>query len=158
MAEFMSNLPVLSTVLQVVGNASAGAAANASGQFVGAQYDQAAGQALASSQRQAIEERRQTALLQSALRARAGGGSTDPTVVSLAEDIAGQGEYRALSALYQGSDRAAGYRMAADARRSEGSNAETASWLTGAGTMFKAGPTLMQKYAPSNDFAKQGKY
>lgn len=159
MFDFSASLPIAATILQFAGNVAQGKNANNSAQFVAAQLDQAAGQTEASSQRAAQEQLRQADLVQSALRARAGGGSTDPTIVRLSEDIAGQGEYRALTALYEGSERAAGMRDSANARRMEGSSAEKAGWLNAAGTIFKAAPSLKEKYGkggPAYSFSKSG--
>jgi hypothetical protein len=54
----------------------------------------------AMAQREALEERRQGRLALSALMARA--PSSDPGIANLAADIAGESEYRALSAMYSG--------------------------------------------------------
>lgn len=157
--DFTQALPIASTVLQFGGQVAGGIATRNSDKAIAGQLDQAAGQAQASSQRSAIEQERQTALAQSRLRALAGGGASDPTIVDLAQGIAGQGEYQALSALYEGNDRAAGMRFAADTKRAEGANAFTASLINGAGTIFKAAPTLLEKYGKGNpqyDFKKSG--
>lgn len=65
----------------------------------------------AAAQRSALDQRKKTALVQSRLQADAaasGGGATDPTILKLGSDIAGQGEYNALSEIYSGESRATG--------------------------------------------------
>lgn len=64
----------------------------------------------AASQRQAITNSKKADTLlsrQQALAASSGAGPSDPTVLNLMGDVAGQGEYNALSALYQGNAQAA---------------------------------------------------
>jgi hypothetical protein len=94
--------------------------------FEAAQLNQNAGQAIASSQRQALEERRKSALMQSralALAASSGAGTTDPTVVNLISNMAGEGVYRAGVALYEGEDRARAMRLQAEATQYSGNAA-----------------------------------
>lgn len=67
----------------------------------------------ASAQRKALEERRKKDVTLSNLQARAaasggGAGVSDPTVISLATDIEGRGEYGALLEMYTGESRARG--------------------------------------------------
>lgn len=87
------------------------------------QLEQAAGQERASSQRGAIEQRRQARIAQSravALAAASGGSSTDATVVNILGDIGAEGEYRALTELFEGSERAHGLEFDAALRRRSG--------------------------------------
>ena len=75
-----------------------------------------AGQERAASQRDAARERRNQRLLESraqAVAAASGGGASDPTVTKVISDIAGEGTYRALGALYTGEDKARGLEAAA---------------------------------------------
>src|SRR5690348_3482928 len=75
------------------------------------QLDAQAGLERASSQRAAMEEQRQSRLASSrtlALAAASGGAADDPTVANLMAGISGEGEYRALSALYEGDQKALG--------------------------------------------------
>lgn len=91
--------------------------------FEAAQQDQAAGQAIAASQREAEVQRHQANLVKSralALTGASGGAATDPTVVNLISDIAGEGAYRAGVALYQGDEKARQLRMGASANRYQG--------------------------------------
>lgn len=148
------------TVLQGIGMMQAGKAAAAAGQaqqqaknYEAKQAEINAGQERAASQRESIRRRRQETMIQSQLQARAaasGGGATDPTIVTLAEDIAAEGEYSALTALYEGEDRARALESGATLSRYEGGVAAAAgkakqkaytisaigSALTGAGSLY----------------------
>ena len=151
------------SILSFIGNMKAGSAAKTAGQrskaaadYQAVQLDQNAGQAIAASQRAAMDERRRTALLISrgiAVAAASGGGVTDPTVGKLLEDIAGEGAYRASVDLYQGEERARSMRMAADAKRFEGDVAaeggadrESAYTMAGLGGLASSGASLYGKY------------
>lgn len=146
MADPISMTMLASTVLTTVGQIQQGQGANEAAQYQAAQLEQNAGQARASAQRDAIEERRQAALANSRLQALAGGGGLDPTIVHLAQNIAGEGEYRALTALYGGEERARGMETSASARRFEGEQAQRASYFKAAGTIFGASPGLYERY------------
>lgn len=64
-----------------------------------------AGQDRATSQRAANEERRRARLLESrarAVAAKSGAGVSDPTVINLMADLSAEGEYRALTRMYEG--------------------------------------------------------
>lgn len=105
------------------------------------QLDTQAGLERASSQRESIEERRQSRLLSSrglAVAAGSGGGADDPTVVNLLANIEGEGEYRALTALYNGDQRALGLEGEAKARRKEAKNVKTAGLINAASTLIGA--------------------
>lgn len=113
------------------------------------QLDAKAGLERASSQREALEERRQGRLAQSrtlALAAASGGGASDPTVVNLMADLAGEGEYRALTALYNGEEEARGLEAQATARRKEAKAVKTAGYLKAAGTILNAGSSMADRY------------
>ena len=113
------------------------------------QLDEQAGRTRASSQRQAMEERRQARLVASralAVAAASGGGADDPTVVNLIANTEGEGEYRALTALYNGNEDALGMEAQAKAKRREAKNVKTASYLKAAGSIIGAGSTLADRY------------
>ena len=114
----------------VAGNMQAGKEAKkqgervrALGEFEAAQLEQNAGQQIAAAQRAGMEEERKFDLMQSralALAAASGGGASDPTVIKIISDLAGEGAYRKSVALYQGEENARQMRLAAVARRMEG--------------------------------------
>ena len=153
----------IGTILQFIGAMKSGSAAKAAGQrtqvadqYQAQQLEQNAGQAIAASQRAAMDERRKTALLVSrgaAVAAASGGGATDPTVTKLLEDITGEGTYRASVDLYQGEERARAMRMEAQAKRYEGDVAaeggqqrQDAYTTMGIGTAAVGGASLWGKY------------
>lgn len=123
-------MAVAGAVTSVAGGFSAAKAARttaerqqAAAEFEAAQMTQASGQAIASSQREAEEQRRQARLLQSraiALSGASGASVTDPTVLNLIGDISSKGAYRAAVALYQGEDKARQLNTGADAKLYEG--------------------------------------
>lgn len=137
--------------------ALAGSALSAGGSILGAnsqaselrsqadQLDARAGSTRATSQRQAIEERRQGDLVSSralALAA-AGGGADDPSVINDLANISGRGEYSALSDLYNGETSAQSDEAQAAANRRGASAVKTAGVLKAAGTMIGTAPTIL---------------
>jgi hypothetical protein len=109
--------------------AQEGAAVKTAAYYEADQLDQQAGQERAAAQRQAMDSRRQERIIQSNLQAAAaasGGGATDPTIGRLSSDIAVEGQYRALSDLFRGEERARGLENQANARRYEGDIGYTA--------------------------------
>lgn len=139
-------IQIAGTVLGVMGAMKQGKADKGAAEFQAAQYEQQAGQARASGQRSAEEERRKARLVNSTLRARAGGGGSDPTIARLAQDIAGEGEYRALTAMYEGEERARGMETSAMAARKGGANAQQAGYFRGFATVLDRAPSLYEKY------------
>ena len=115
MAAIAGLAPVLSAVGSVVGFMGSIASANAmqaeaqaaqqQAQYK-AKIDQIQGQQqVAAAQRKSQDQKLQTQYAESRLQALAaggGGGADDPTIIKLGQDIAGQGEYNALSSLYTG--------------------------------------------------------
>lgn len=116
------------------------------------QLEAQAGQDRASSQRSAIENRRQSRLLQSralALAAASGGGASDPTVVNILSRLEGEGEYRALVSLYEGEEAARSKLMQAAARRKEAKNVKTAGYLGAGAKILEAGATMYGRFGGS---------
>lgn len=146
MGAFALPIAVASTVLSAVGQQQAGVAARRAANFQAAQLEQNAGQARAAAQREAENERRRAALVGSHLQSLAGGGGLDPTAAKLAADITGEGEYRALNALYGGEEAARTGEMGAAAKRYEGQMAQRAGNLRAIGTILSQGTSLYQKY------------
>lgn len=102
--------------------------------FEAGQYIQQAGQERATAQRQSIEERRAARLAESraiAVAAASGGGASDPTVTKIVGNLAAQGEYNALSALYTGEEAARGLETAAMGSLYEGNNAASSYRIKG---------------------------
>lgn len=144
-----------------IGLAVAGSALSAGSTILGAnseakqlrseaeQIDIQAGKERASSQRASIEERRQAAKVSSralALAAASGAGASDPSVINNIAEIEGEGEYRALTALYNGEETARGQEFEADNRRKEAKNVKKAALVKAAGTILSTGSSLFGKY------------
>lgn len=158
----MAELATIATIVSVgssiasgLGQMQAGKAAKANANFQAAQLEQQAGQEVASAQRVAIEERRRAGIAMSnaqAASAASGGGASDPTVLKITGDIAKQGEYNALSALFEGEEKARGLRLGATTSRMEGKQAakagKTAGFSTIIGGLGSAGMAYA-KYNPS---------
>jgi len=145
-------LGLAGTVLSTVSAVSQGRAANKQAQFEAEQMERNALSERASAQRAAMEERRKSRIMQSRVQALAGGSGMDPGVVNLMENLEGEGEYRALTARYEGEIRARGLTNQAAATRYSGSQAQTAGLLRGAGSLLSGasilsgGTSLYEKY------------
>lgn len=109
-------------------------------------------------QRDAAQQRKQGKLALSRLQAVAGGGGLDAGVVNLAADIAGETEYRALSSLYEGDERAAGLRHAAATKRYEGKQTRTAGMIGAATSVLSDAPGLFEKYGKGGFKGYGGRY
>jgi hypothetical protein len=155
------------TALNVASKVSAGNAASKVGNrradladYEAKQLDYNAGQAIAASQRAAMEEQRNAALVSSralAVAAASGGGASDPTIINALAKIAGEGQYRAMSDLYNGEDKArqlrmsaAGKRYQAGMERGDASSAQGASRFSAMTSALAGGASLYSKYF-SND-------
>lgn len=144
---------VLGAVVSAVGTIAAGAAASrqanaqAAAQEHAAQVaDQKAMQERAVAQHQSFEKRREARFAQSTLLARSaasGASASDPTVISLGENIAERSEYMALTDMYRGEQ----------AGRDQESQAELNRWSAGilrdeadmamTGGFLRAGSTVL---------------
>lgn len=135
-----STLGAIGSVVSGVGTIAAGAAEQQSANFEAAQMEQKAKEEVAASQRDALQKRKEGAILNSraqALAAASGGGAgTDaPTIVKLMGQTAGEADYNAQTAMYGGYSRAAGLRDSAKARRASGQASLLGSVLGGFGSM-----------------------
>jgi hypothetical protein len=141
---------VTGTLLSAGGKVYGAQKSAASADYSAAVLDQQAGQSVASGIQGSINERRKAQYVASAAQARAaasGGGATDPTVVDIIGNIQGEGEYRALTELYQGQDRATSLRARASGLRREASAERTSGWLSGISTVLSGGSSFYDKYA-----------
>lgn len=139
-------LQMAGTVLGAVSAINAGKQQKGAADFQAVQLDQNAGAADASAQRRSNEERRQARLASSRLQALAQGGGGDPTIIDLQEDIAGEGEYRALSALYEGKQQSDGLRNQAAGLRATGRAAQSAGYMNAATTVLSSAGSMYEKY------------
>lgn len=146
MGQLLAFLPALigagGTILQ-------GVKADLAARSQALQLEQSAGQDRATSQRAAIEQRRAARYLQSraqALAAASGAGASDPTVTKIIGDIAGEGEYGALVAMYEGEDAARAKETAAKVARKTGSAMANASYLKAGTTLLSGASSWYDKY------------
>lgn len=141
-------LLIASTVMSTVGTIAQGNAANKQAKFQAAQLEQRAGQERASSQRRAIEERRRAGIINSnaLASAAASGGGTDGSVAKIMGDIAGEGEYRALTRLWEGEESAKGLETQAAAARMQGKSAKKQAMFKAAGTLASGAGSWYDKY------------
>lgn len=161
-----------SAVMQMAGTIGQGNAARATADNQAAQLNQQAGQTRASAQREAENKRRQGEFASSraqAVQAAAGGNPDSFTAVENEKNLVGQGEYGALTAMYNGEERARGMDYAATNKRLEGKAAHDAGVTSGisgfASSMGKAfmpttgssGETMASKYSdPFNNSSNGG--
>lgn len=164
---YSSFIPAAMTMMgafsQANGYSAAGDAARLAGQrkaaldqFSAQQLTVNAGQSIAASQRVAADVNLSTTLTLSHARAMAaasGAGATDPTVVNLVANLAGQGAYKANLALYEGEDKARSLRMqaAADTYQAsldiEAGNDKGSAFDTQAkSSLINGGASLFSKY------------
>lgn len=111
-----------------------------------------AGQERATAQRAAIEERRRAGLLESrarAVAAKSGGGVSDPSVIDLIGDISAEGEYRALTRMYEGETAAQSLELEAKERKRLARAKSISTILSGASTFAgdRVPKTFATKYA-----------
>ena len=121
----MAALAAIGTIMSALGSVAGGIAASNQAEFEAKQLEQKSKEERAASQRDALEARKQSAMVQSrqqAVAASSGGGagSDAPTIMKLMADTAGRGEYQAQSALYGGEQRARGLMDEAKGRRMSG--------------------------------------
>lgn len=146
MAEFMAFAQPVGTILSMYGQVRQGRDAQHAADFQAAQLDRNAGQQRAAAQRSAAEQRRQARIAGSRVAALARGGGGDESVLDLQARIAGEGELRALTALYEGEDRARAMESQAKAQRYQGAIAKQAGNMGALNTAIKFGPGLYEKY------------
>lgn len=150
MGELAIAAQVLGTVISAVGSMQQGRAQQQAANYEASQLEQNAQQERAASQRQAMEQRRQGRLAQSrglALAAASGAGASDPGVLDIMGDIDAEGEYRALTALYEGEERARGRQTQANLRRYEGKAAKRAGNMQAMSTVLSSGgKTLYDRF------------
>ncbi len=146
-------LTVASTGLQAVSTLQAGKAEQQAGrdrqaalEHQAAQARQNAGQERAAAQRGAIEQRRQGRFLSSRALARSaasGAGAGDPTVENILGDIGAEGEFRALTELFVGEERARSLEHQADIKVFEGDQERRAGDIARGASRFGALTTVL---------------
>lgn len=152
----MAGLETLATVaglagsaVSAVGSLAAGQAAEEQAQFRAKQLEQQAQEERAAAQREAFKVRRREQLMQSRLQAvsaASGAGAADPTVIGLAEDIAGEGEEQALMQFALGENRARGREDQAAAARASGAASRQGAMFSAIGGLLNSGASLYTRY------------
>lgn len=119
------------------------------------QVSQEAGQSVASGIQAAIADRRRATYVASNARARtaaSGLTTTGTSAIANVGQIRGEGEYRALTDLYQGADRASELNFRATQLRTQGDNAVASSVLSGATSFYdKYAADSLKKDAQTSD-------
>lgn len=143
-------LDVFGRLFSAFGSLQSGSDEKAAADFQAAQLRQNAGQALASSQREAITVQQQADLVASralAVAAASGGGASDPTVVKIMAGIAGEGAYRTAVSLYQGEEKARSLLNQAAAVQYNGELAKAAETKNAIGKFVGAGGAAIRGVA-----------
>lgn len=117
----------------------------------------------AASQRGAIEANRQSNLAISravAVAAGSGAGASDPTITNLVGNLAGRGQYNALTSLYNG-DSEADYYKNVEAANTYNAKAQAAgykyrgstgpAWDQASGTILSGASSFLKKYGEDDD-------
>jgi hypothetical protein len=130
---------MVGTALSAAGKISAGNAQRGALDASANELTQEAGQSVAAGIQGAEAQRRRTGYVASNAQARIAGGGLTTTGTSAQETIGGikgQGEYEALTQLYQGEDRANELDFRGNQMRVQGSNAVRAGIMAGTTSFF----------------------
>lgn len=144
-----STLLAIGTATTAFGQMAQGDAAEADAKFRAQQMRRKAIAEEASSQRDAIEERRKAMLLQSraTMLAAAGGTGVDIGAMDIISKIQREGEFNALTALFEGEERAATLRTGAEVSEFQGEREKKASRIKAISTIFSGAGKLTQRGA-----------
>ncbi len=136
-----------STLLGLAGSMAQGRAMKDAAKAEQAQLDYSAGQAEASAQREAIEERRKADLLVSrgiAVGAASGAGTSG--ISGILQDIAGRGEEAAGAAMYEGTEKAKEMRYRGAVGVTEASQKARSTTLSAVG---QAAGSIYSRFSPT---------
>lgn len=148
----LAAIGVAGTALSALGQYRQGKQAYWSAQLESKLALQRANEEKASSQREAMEIDRQGRLAISralAVAAASGGGASDPTVMGIMADLAGETQYRKMIALYGGESAARNLEIGADISRWQGREARTAGKMAGVTNAMTGFASLYSKYNPT---------
>lgn len=140
---------LVQTGLGFGGRMYAGRMQNQSDTYAANVLGQEAGASVASGIQGAIADKRYTNYVTGSAAARAastGTTGTSPSVLNVIGNIKSQGEYKALTSLYAGEDRATELASRAAQFRREGSAAQTSGWLSGINSVLTDGMNWYKKY------------
>ncbi len=146
---YLSAISGVGTVMSALGARNAGISANQEAEYRAQQEKIQAGQTLASSQRQQVEQIRQMRLVESrgqALAASSGAGALDPSVMDIMGDLETQGRYKAAVAGYEGQDSANNLESKANLDMFSGSQAQSAGNIKAISTLMSGASSLYSKY------------
>lgn len=150
-------LMAASAAVSIIGQQQSAKAEQEGKDFQARQLEVQAGQDRASAQRRAMEDRRQADLALSRVQALAGGGGTDESVLNLTGKIAGEGEYNALTSLYEGEERALGREAQGTGLRMEDKSARRAANWKSASTVLSTASSMYGSYGGGGFGASGGK-
>lgn len=149
MADPITMMMVGSTVLTAAGQYSAGKTEEKRAKLEARQMEEQGKAEIASAQRAGFEQERQgerKASRMLALAAASGGGASDPTVINLMANLAGETQYRKAVEFYEGGERQRQLKYQADVRRYEGKEAKRAGKMAAFTTLLSGGSSLYSKY------------
>lgn len=155
MAQLAMAIPAVLTVASTVMGAKAqreqGKQEQANAYEEAEQLDINAGQQVAAAQRSAMEHQREGRLAQSralAVAAASGGGASDPTVINIISQLAGETAYRGMVDLYQGQEESRNMRLEAENMRRTGDASRKAGNQKSFATVLDGASSLFSKYGP----------
>lgn len=135
-----------------------GREARRAAEFQAAQLEAQANNVAGSAQRAAINDQRQADLVASralALAAAGGGGASDPTVVNLIANNAGESAYRKAVSLYDGEAQAQQLRLNAQAKRYEGAQIQGNESAAGVMQLAGAVPSVLRATAKDSSMLQK---
>lgn len=132
-AGLAKTMAVAGTVMSAVGTVTSGVAQNNAAKFEASQLEARATAERASAQREALQERKQKDMVISRAKAvgATSGGGVDLNLLGKIEEA---GEYNALTAMWEGEERARGAESQAAATRWSGKRAKLAGFIGAAST------------------------
>ena len=132
--------------------------AEQAGKLTALQMRQQASDVQAASQRTAWSVDRQGEMMASralAVAAASGGGASDPTVVNLMAQNAGEFAYRKAVALYEGESKAQSLRYGADVTEYQAGATAASARAAGVANLFKAGTSIMSGAAADDSLFRR---
>lgn len=139
----------IGTAISAEGADQAGKAAQSEANYQAAQMTANADEQQAAAEQKMVQQNKQTAYAISNAQAAAaagGGSATDPTVVTNLKTIAGQGEYRSLTDMYEGNAKAQAMTNQADATSYGGAISAEAGQTKMYSTILSGTSSLYDKY------------
>jgi len=140
-------LMAATAAVTVIGQQKAAKAEQQAANFQAQQLEEQGGQIRASAQRQGFEQRRQARLAMSRVQNLTGGNSTDESILNFTGNLAAEGEYNALTSLYEGEEAALGRQSQATGLRMQGKAARTAANYKSASTVLSTASSMFGAYS-----------